>query len=85
MLLLALSTASYYRCWIKSRARCLGEPFLVLWAELPTHIGGLVFLRPEEGSGFGFAAFAAFVRERLGAVDRFSWQLQEVPFGLDRP
>ncbi|MGY8736442.1 MAG: hypothetical protein ACKVIW_02860, partial [bacterium] len=23
--------------------------------ELPTHIGGLVFLRPEEGSGFGFA------------------------------
>ena len=53
--------------------------------ELPTHIGGLVFLRPEEGSGFGFAAFAEFVRERLGVVDRFSWQLQEVPFGLDRP
>jgi WS/DGAT/MGAT family acyltransferase len=51
----------------------------------PTHIGGLVFLAPEDGSDFDHDRFVAFVRERLRPIERFSWQLQEVPFGLDRP
>ncbi|MEM9175540.1 MAG: wax ester/triacylglycerol synthase family O-acyltransferase [Myxococcota bacterium] len=53
--------------------------------ELPGHIGGLAFLAPTEGHPFSYATFVDFVRERLGSVDRFSWRLQEVPFGLDRP
>ena len=51
----------------------------------PAHIGGLVFLNPSEGSDFGFDTFVEFVRERLAPIERFSWRLQEVPFGLDRP
>lgn len=53
--------------------------------ELPGHIGGLAFLAPTEGYDFSYETFIEFVRERLGPVDRFSWRLQEVPFGLDRP
>lgn len=53
--------------------------------ELPGHIGGLAFLAPTEGYEFSYETFVDFVRERLGPVDRFSWRLQEVPFGLDRP
>ncbi len=51
----------------------------------PTHIGGLVFLKPEPDSDFGFDRFVEFVSERLLPIDRFSWHIQEVPFGLDRP
>ncbi len=50
----------------------------------PSHIGGLIFLNPDD-SDFGFDAFVEFIRERLSPIDRFSWRLQEVPFGLDRP
>jgi len=53
--------------------------------ELPAHIGGLAFLAPTEGIDFSYDHFVEFVRERLGPIERFSWQLQEVPFGLDRP
>lgn len=53
--------------------------------ELPTHIGGLVFLGPAEGRPLDFERFVAFVRERLGPIERFSWRLQQVPFALDRP
>ncbi len=53
--------------------------------DLPGHIGGLAFLAPTEGHDFSYETFIDFVRERLGPVDRFSWRLQEVPFGLDRP
>lgn len=54
-------------------------------AELPGHIGGLAFLAPTEGYDFSYETFIEFVRERLGPIDRFSWRLQEVPLGLDRP
>ncbi len=53
--------------------------------ELPAHIGGIAFLEPSENVEFSYDRFVDFVRERLGACDRFSWQLQEVPLGLDRP
>ncbi len=53
--------------------------------ELPAHIGGLAFLEPTDGAEFSFDSFVEFIRARLGPCDRFSWQLQEVPFGLDRP
>ncbi len=53
--------------------------------ELPAHVGGLAFLSPTDGIDFSYETFVEFVRARLGPVDRFSWQLQEVPFGLDRP
>ncbi|MAG31066.1 MAG: hypothetical protein CL908_09280 [Deltaproteobacteria bacterium] len=52
---------------------------------LPAHIGGLAFLNPSEGDGFSYDGFIDFIRERLGRCERFCWQLQEVPFGLDRP
>lgn len=53
--------------------------------ELPAHIGGLAFLNPTDGLDFSYDSFVEFIRDRLGPCDRFSWQLQEVPFGLDRP
>ncbi len=60
--------------------------FLSLETEqLPAHIGGIAFLEPTENVEFSYDRFVDFIRERLGACDRFSWQLQEVPFGLDRP
>jgi len=60
--------------------------FLSLETEqLPAHVGGIAFLEPTENVEFSYDRFVDFIRERLGACDRFSWQLQEVPFGLDRP
>jgi diacylglycerol O-acyltransferase len=54
--------------------------------ELPSHVGGLAFLEPTENSPEAFAErFVDFVRERLTLCERFTWKLQEVPFGLDRP
>ena len=55
--------------------------------EMPGHIGGLAILdpttHPEEA--FDFDTFVEFVAERLVLCPRFSWRLQEVPFGLDQP
>lgn len=60
--------------------------FLSLETEnFPAHIGGLAFLEPGEDPAFDYDAFVAFARERIGACERFSWRLQEVPLGLDRP
>jgi len=53
--------------------------------EHPSHIGGVALLDPGDAEDFGFDRFVDFIRERLGACERFSWRLQEVPFGLDRP
>jgi diacylglycerol O-acyltransferase / wax synthase len=53
--------------------------------ELPAHIGGLAFLKPTPDLPFSFDTFVEFIQNRLGPIDRFSWRLQEVPFGLDRP
>jgi len=53
--------------------------------ELPAHIGGLAFLNPTDGLEFSYGSFVEFIRNRLGPCERFAWQLQEVPFGLDRP
>ncbi len=53
--------------------------------ELPAHVGGLSFLEPVAGHPFSYDAFVELTRERIALCDRFSWRLQEVPFGLDRP
>jgi len=55
--------------------------------ETPGHIGGLAIMDPgthPEGR-FDFDHFVDFVAERLALCPRFSWKLQEVPFGLDEP
>jgi len=55
--------------------------------EAPGHIGGLAILDPSShpDGGFDFDRFVDFARERLALCPRFSWTLQEVPLGLDRP
>jgi diacylglycerol O-acyltransferase len=55
--------------------------------EMPGHIGGLAILDPatHPDEGFDFESFVEFVAERLALCPRFSWRLQEVPFGLDQP
>lgn len=53
--------------------------------ELPSHVGGLAFLEPTEAPQAFYARFVEFVQERLSLCERFTWALQEVPFGLDRP
>jgi WS/DGAT/MGAT family acyltransferase len=53
--------------------------------QLPAHIGGLSFLEPVEDHPFSYESFVEFASERLTRCERFSWRLQEVPFGLDRP
>lgn len=55
--------------------------------ETPGHIGGLAILDPatHPTNAFDFESFLEFVAERLALCPRFSWKLQEVPFGLDQP
>jgi diacylglycerol O-acyltransferase len=55
--------------------------------ETPGHIGGLAILDPatHPTDAFDFESFLEFVAERLALCPRFSWKLQEVPFGLDQP
>jgi WS/DGAT/MGAT family acyltransferase len=53
--------------------------------ETPTEIGGLAILDPSTTSGFDFERFVDFTAERLALCPRFSWKVQEVPFGLDLP
>jgi WS/DGAT/MGAT family acyltransferase len=55
--------------------------------EIPGHIGGLAILDPTTHPDLAFDAghFTEFVAERLALCPRFSWKLQEVPFGLDEP
>jgi len=53
--------------------------------ELPSHVGGLAFLEPNEAPQAYYDRFVEFVQERLSLCERFTWALQEVPFGLDRP
>ncbi len=52
----------------------------------PAHIGGLAVLDPTTApEGFDFEHFVEAVGERLPLCPRFTWQLQEVPLGLDHP
>ncbi len=53
--------------------------------ETPSVIGGLAILDPRSDDGMDFDAFLALLGERLALCPRFSWRLQEVPFGLDLP
>jgi diacylglycerol O-acyltransferase len=55
--------------------------------EIPSHIGGLAILDPSSHPELAFDPdlFVEFVAERLALCPRFSWKLQEVPFGLDEP
>ncbi len=54
-------------------------------AETPAEIGGLAILDVSGAEGFGFDRFVEFCAERLALCPRFSWRVQEVPFGLDLP
>lgn len=55
--------------------------------ETPGHIGGLTILDPSTHpeDAFDFDRFVEFVAERLALCPRFSWTLQQVPLGFDRP
>lgn len=51
----------------------------------PAHIGGLTLIDGRQNEGFGYERMVERIEERLSLVPRFTWKLQEVPFGLDRP
>lgn len=54
--------------------------------ETPSHIGGLALLDPTSSpAAFGFQRFVDFLESRVALCPRFSWRIQEVPLGLDRP
>ncbi len=54
--------------------------------ETPSHIGGLALLDPSSSPiEFGFQRFVDFLESRVALCPRFSWLIQEVPLGLDRP
>jgi diacylglycerol O-acyltransferase len=51
--------------------------------ETPSQIGGLAILDPTSGPTFDFERFRDFVAERIALCPRFTWRVQQVPFGLD--
>lgn len=55
--------------------------------EAPGHIGGVALLDPSTHpeASFDYEQLVEFVAERLALCPRFSWKLQQVPFGLDEP
>lgn len=53
--------------------------------ETPAHIGGLALLDPTTSPAFGHTRFVEFLESRVALCPRFSWRIQEVPLGLDRP
>jgi WS/DGAT/MGAT family acyltransferase len=50
-----------------------------------SHVGGLSILDISEAPDFCFEALLKRVEERIELVPRFTWKLQEVAFGFDRP
>jgi len=73
---------------MKQQLTALDAVFLSLETpEMPGHIGGLAILDPttHPTGDFGFETYLELVAERLALCPRFSWKLQEVPFGLDQP
>jgi len=55
--------------------------------ETPSTIGGLAILDPttHPDKAFDFDGFVDFTAERLAQCPRFTWRVQELPFGLDEP
>ena len=55
--------------------------------ETPSTIGGLAILDPttHPEQAFDFDSFVDFTAERLACCPRFTWRVQELPFGLDEP
>ena len=55
--------------------------------ETPSTIGGLAILDPttHPDQAFDFEGFVDFTAERLARCPRFTWRVQELPFGLDEP
>lgn len=51
----------------------------------PSHIGGLTVIDGRDNPAFGFEALVARIEERIKLVPRFTWKIQHVPFGADRP
>ncbi|MGI9590687.1 MAG: WS/DGAT/MGAT family O-acyltransferase [Myxococcota bacterium] len=49
------------------------------------HMGGLSILDPAGVPEFGYEHMLEHIGRRLELVPRFTWKLQEVPLGLDRP
>ena len=53
--------------------------------QAPSCIAGLTVVDPGDDPHFGFDRYLRILRERVGLIDRFKWQLAEVPLGLDHP
>ena len=49
------------------------------------HVGGLTIVDPSEAPGFSFGQVKATLAERIHLAPKFSWKLEELPFGIDRP
>ena len=49
------------------------------------HVGSIGVLDPSTRPDLGFDALAAHIEARIERVPRFTWKLQEVTLGLDRP
>ena len=60
--------------------------FLAIESETtPSQIGGLVLIDGRDNPDFGFEALVARIEQRVPLVPRFTWKIQKVPFGADRP
>jgi diacylglycerol O-acyltransferase len=49
------------------------------------HVGAILLLDPSTCEDFGFEKLRDHIASRTGLIPRFSWKLQNVPFGIDRP
>ena len=49
------------------------------------HVGAIMLLDPSTCEDFGFEKLRDHIATRTALISRFSWKLQDVPFGIDRP
>jgi WS/DGAT/MGAT family acyltransferase len=49
------------------------------------HVGAVMLLDPSSTDGLDFEKLRSHIASRVALVPRFSWKLQSVPLGLDRP
>lgn len=63
-----------------------GSDAVFLSAETPTwhqHVGAIVLL--DQSDDFSHERLVEVVRDRIGALPRFTYRVRETPLGLDRP
>lgn len=49
------------------------------------HVGAIMLLDPTSCEDFSFDRLRTHLASRVGLIPRFSWKLQHVPMGIDRP